>query len=166
MLSAMRPHAYATLPLPEAPELDAALTYVVMGWPVIDPLSRYRLALEGKLWSLTRDVNDFAERHLAYFGDEAGMKEANPQLMVERGETVVLPPALIIQGAADEQITRMMAENFVESYSLAGGFIELGKYPAAPHGFLRNGGPNAQRGLAQIKSFIARRLDELRAPTD
>jgi hypothetical protein len=52
----------------------------------------------------------------------------------------------------------MMAEDFVEKYSLAGGVIEMGKYPGTPHGFLRDPGPMSDRALALIKSFIARQL--------
>lgn len=152
MLSAMRPDEYAAIPLQEAPDLDARLAYVIMGWPVIDPLARYRLAQE-------RGNQELQARHLAYFGDEAGMIEASPPHILRRGEAVVLPPALIVQGAADESLTRMMAEDFVEAYSLAGGVIELGKYPGAPHGFLREPGPNSDRAMALIKSFIARQLE-------
>ena len=54
----------------------------------------------------------------------------------------------------------MKAEDFCEAYSLAGGVIELAKYPGEPHGFLRNGGPMTNRALALIKSFIARQLVE------
>jgi acetyl esterase len=151
MLSAMRPNQYASLPLPEAPELDASLAYVIMGWPVIDPLSRYRLAE-------SRGNEQLMQNHRAYFSDEAGMVEASPPHILQRGEQVELPPTLLVQGAADEALTRMMAEEFVEAYSLAGGVIELAKYPGEPHGFLRQPGPNSDRALALIKSFIARQL--------
>ena len=151
MLSAMRPSAYGDLPLPEALQLDGGLAYVIMGWPVIDPLSRYR-------FSQRLERQDMIDQHLSYFGDLATMDEANPQRLLERGEAVQLPPALLIQGAADARITRMMAETFVETYSLAGGVIELGKYPGEPHSFLRGGSPNAVRAFAQLKSFIARQL--------
>jgi acetyl esterase/lipase len=45
VLSALRPrHApYATLPLPNHPEIDARLAYVIAAWPVICPLYRFRL---------------------------------------------------------------------------------------------------------------------------
>lgn len=151
MLSAMRPRHYATFPLAEAPETDASLAYVVMGWPVIDPLARYRLAQ-------SRENEQLIANHIAYFDDEDGMIEASPPHILQRGEAVATPPALLVQGAADESLPRMMAEEFVEAYSLAGGVIELGKYPATPHGFLREPGPNTDRALALIKSFIARQL--------
>ena len=47
MLVAMRPHdpRYAAIPLPAgSPALDASVRCVVMSWPVINPLSRYRHA--------------------------------------------------------------------------------------------------------------------------
>ena len=43
-LSGIRPRdaRYAALPLPGHPEIDASLSYVIAGWPVIDPLYRYQ----------------------------------------------------------------------------------------------------------------------------
>jgi acetyl esterase len=151
MLSAMRPNQYASIPLDAASNVDARLAYVIMGWPVIDPLSRHKLAE-------SRSNQDLMNRHLAYFGDEQGMIDNSPPHILKRGEPVETPPALLVQGAADEALTRMMAEDFVEAYSLGGGVIELGKYPEAPHGFLRQPGPNSERAMALIKSFIARQL--------
>jgi len=151
MLAAMKHQEYATLPLPEASGLDGSLAYVIMGWPVIDPLARYKLAE-------SRNNEDLMANHIRYFSSEDGMIEASPPHILQRGEAVETPPALLVQGAQDESLTRMMAEEFVEAYSLAGGVIELGKYPGEPHGFLRQGGPQVQRAIAHIKSFIARQL--------
>jgi acetyl esterase/lipase len=163
MLSAMRPTdpRYAAIPLPEAPELDASVAYVIMTWPVIDPLARHKRALAGEITPLTGTAETIAQEHIAYFGDEAAMVEANPQLMLERGERMELPPALIVQGAADEQLAPMMAERFLNAYSAAGGVIELAMYPGEPHGFIRSNpdGPNTRRALNLIKSFIARQLN-------
>ncbi len=152
MLSGMRPQKYATLPLTEAPNLDATLAYVIMGWPVIDPLARHKLA-EG------RGDQNLMDNHLRYFGSEEGMVEASPPHIARSGEAISTPPALLVQGSADEALTRMMAEDFVEAYSIAGGLIELGKYPGSPHGFLREPGRNSDLALAQIKGFIARQVN-------
>jgi acetyl esterase/lipase len=151
MLAAMKHAEYATIPLAEAAGHDGSLAYVIMGWPVIDPLARYKLAQ-------SRNNEELMANHLRYFGSEQGMVEASPPHILERGERISTPPALLVQGAADEGLTRMMAEDFVENYSLGGGIIELGKYPGEPHGFLRNPGPMSDRALALIKSFIARQL--------
>ncbi|HTD79196.1 MAG TPA: alpha/beta hydrolase, partial [Chloroflexota bacterium] len=74
MLSAMRPYdqRYAALPLDSDPPADASLAYVMMGWPVLDPHARYLHAGE-------RGRQDLIESHHRYFGDEATMREANPQ---------------------------------------------------------------------------------------
>ena len=151
MLHAMRPGYYGDIPLEGAADVDARMAYVIMGWPVIDPLARYRLAQE-------RNNEELQGRHNAYFGDEAGMQEASPPHMIERGEAVETPPALLLQGAGDESLPRMMAERFIELYSLAGGLIEAGKYPGEPHGFMRNDTPNTRAAFALAKSFIARHL--------
>jgi acetyl esterase len=151
MLGAMRPQEYATIPLAEAPQLDARVAYVIMTAPVIDPLARYEMA---------RDAGNEGtmKRHLEYFGDEARQIALSPTRMLERGEPAQLPPVLIVQGGADEGVPRMMAERFVEVYNLAGGMIELGKYPGEPHAFMQNVGPNTLRARAQIQHFIARIL--------
>src|SRR4051794_4669001 len=105
MLSAMRPEQYADIPLDGS--ADARLAYVIMGWPVIDPLARYRLAQ-------SRNNEELMGRHMAYFGSEAGMEEASPPHMLERGETVETPPVLLLQGSDDQSLPRMMAERFIE----------------------------------------------------
>jgi acetyl esterase/lipase len=153
MLAAMKHAEYDALPLPGADAVDGSLAYVIMGWPVIDPLARFNLAIE-------RGNVELQKNHLAYFESEQGMIDASPPHIVRSGAAVATPPALLVQGANDESLTRMMAEDFVEAYSLAGGVIEMGKYPGEPHGFLRNGGPMTNRALALIKSFIARQLVE------
>jgi acetyl esterase len=118
---------------------------------VIDPYSRY-------LFARAIGREDLMESGRLYFGDEAAMREANPQLILERGEKVELPPALIVQGAADLQLTPGMPERFAEAYGAAGGVIELGKYPGAPHGFAREDTANTAMAIAQIKSFIQRQV--------
>ena len=158
MLAAMRPNdpRYASVPLTEAPDVDASVAYVVMGWPVIDPLSRYRYAK-----GLGRQ--EMVENHHRYWGDEAAMEEGNPQLVLERGEAVELPPALLVQGADDDVLTPGMAEKFAGTYGRAGGTIELALYPNAGHGYMRDPGPNTDRSLGAIQAFIARQLQGLSA---
>lgn len=160
LLSAMRPRdaRYAGLEAPALPGVghDASLAYLVMGWVPIDPLDRFRKGPES-LKAPTR----------RYFVDEAGMREANPQLILERGEPVALPPVLLLQGATDREINAGVPERFVEHYAAAGGLVEYAKFPNAGHAFMRRPGRNTDRALALIKSFIARRLlDGDAAPLD
>ena len=153
MLSAMRPHdpRYAALPLAEAAEVDASLAYVIACWPVLDPYARYFFAQEtgrDRLVNLTDQ----------YFQTLDAMQEGNPQLILERGEPVELPPALIVIGSDDGNLPPTLAERFVTAYCAAGGVIELAKFPGAPHEFALSPGPFTARALDAMKSFIARQL--------
>ena len=105
MLAAMRPNdpRYAAIPLPSgSPAVDGTLRAVAMLWPVINPLSRYRHALRARdsatppAW-----VGNIPQRHDQYWKTEANMAEGNPMLILERGEKVLMPPAIWIQGRPD-----------------------------------------------------------------
>ena len=138
MLAAMRPHdsRYAAIPLPAgSPAVDATVRSVAMLWPVINPLSRYRNAIRlhaspnPPAWT-----NNMKERHDLYWGTEANMAEGNPMLALERGEKVLTPPALWVQGRPDpvhdyhdpdSAFPGNEPERFVTNYRKAGGTIEL-----------------------------------------
>ena len=164
MLSAMRPRdpRYAALPAPPpppslggqggaAPDADATLAYILALWPILDPYARYFFAQETSRAELV-------SRTEGYFLTEEAMQEGNPQLILDRGEAVELPPTLIIQGTADTNLTMAMTERFVAAYRAAGGAIELEKFPDMPHGFGNTPGPDADRALALMKAFVARQL--------
>ena len=104
MLSAMRPNdkRYAAIASPGGAAVDATVKAVVMQWPVINPLSRYRNAVRLKdLGNPPAWVGDIPSRHDLYWKTEAAMEEGNPLLILERGEKVALPPTLWIQGRPD-----------------------------------------------------------------
>jgi acetyl esterase/lipase len=153
MLSAMRPRdpRYASIPLDGHPDLDASLAYVMMGWPVLDPHARY-------LHARGQGKSELLESHHRWFGDEATMREANPQHILERGEQVDLPPALIFQGAEDDVVAPRTAERFVEAYGHAGGIIELAMFPGVGHGYAREGGANMFRTTDVLNCFVDRQL--------
>ncbi len=80
MLVAMRPNdpRYAAIPLPAGtPPQDASVRCVVMSWPVINPLSRYRHAKRqlaiGKDWA-----KPIIPRHDSYWTSEANMAGGQP----------------------------------------------------------------------------------------
>ena len=106
-----------------------------MTWPVINPLSRYHNALRGRAsanppaW-----IGDIPERHDTYWKTEANMAEGNPMLALERGEKLVTPPAIWVQGKPDpvhdyrdpeSPVAMNEPERFVLNYRKAGGEIEL-----------------------------------------
>ena len=138
MLVAMRPHdpRYAAIPLPAgAPAHDASVRCVVMSWPVINPLSRYRHAKRAAAGANPPAwPQGIIARQDSYWGSEAAMAEGNPMLALERGETVELPPAIWFQGQNDMMHDYKDAESdfpghepqrFVANYRKAGGEIEL-----------------------------------------
>ena len=171
MLSAMRPNdpRYAALPLPEAPELDARLAYVVAGWPVMDPYGRYlhaqatthadmATAPPGPFGSADELRQRILRAQLDYFGTPEAMREASPRLILERREAVELPPTLLLHGTADTNVPIAMAEEFAAAYRAAGGALELEVFRDAPHFFGLQGGPDADRALQVMTTFIARQL--------
>ena len=96
VLSALRPRhpSYSALPLPGRPEVNASLAYVIAGWPVIDPLYRFRYA---------KEINnqEHVKAHIEYWRTEEAMAEGSPQTIIERDEQVELPPILMLLKAND-----------------------------------------------------------------
>ena len=153
LLSAMRPRdpRYAVCPLPEAGDVTATLAYVIAAWPVIDPYARYLFARETGRAALV-------EASEAYFLTQEAMREGNPQLALERGEPVELPPTLIVQGTADDNVPLSVSERFVEAYRAAGGAVERELFSGMPHGFARTPGSESDCALEVMKAFVARQL--------
>ena len=141
MLAAMRPHdpRYAAIPLPAgSPAHDATVRCVVMSWPVINPLSRYRYAKRARpppirrtgrrhhrapgpsgtprpTWPrATRCSSSSAARRCAAAGDLVAGPRRHPARLQGRG--VELP--------GNEP------QRFVANYRKAGGDIELDYFEA------------------------------------
>jgi acetyl esterase/lipase len=138
MLVAMRPHdpRYAAIPLPGgAPAHDASVRCVVMSWPVINPFGRYRMAKrELAAPNPPEWPKSIVARQDAYWRSEAAMAEGNPLLALERGEKVMLPPAIWFQARGDilhdykdpeSDFPGNEPQRFVAAYRKAGGDIAL-----------------------------------------
>jgi acetyl esterase len=151
LLAAMRPDdpRYRTLPLAEAPEVDARVAFVISGWGVLDPLLRYGIAKEV-------GNQELVGNHDAYWGSEAAMSDGSPPAILERGESVHLPPALVFQGDADEWVPTAVARRLAAGWRKAGGVIELVLYPGQKHGFItgKPDAPYAAPAIANMKVFI------------
>ena len=150
LLNMLRPNEprYASHPLPG---IDAGLAFAIACWPVADPLARYRAVGE-------RGNDRLVEAHRQFWPSEEAMAEGSPQLILERGEPVDKPPALIMQGTADDNLTPDMAANFAAAYSRAGGSISFHEFPGQPHAFIPRdpAAPDALRALALITDFVHR----------
>src|SRR5438270_121751 len=138
MLVAMRPHdpRYAAIALPAgSPAHDASVRCVIMSWPVINPLSRYRHAKRALGGANPPEwPKSIIGRQDSYWRSEAAMEEGNPLLALERGEKVQTPPAVWFQGRedmlhdykdADSSFDGNEPQRFVANYRKAGGTIAL-----------------------------------------
>jgi acetyl esterase len=171
MLVAMRPHdpRYAAIALPAgSPALDASVPCTVLSWPVINPLSRYRLAKRLQAGANPPEwPNSIIPRHDKYWRSEANMAEANPMLALERGEKVLTPPALWIQARgdtvhdykdADSDFPGNEPQRFVANYRKAGGeitldYIEMERH----HGHSPDLSKNAD-SFARMVEFVERHI--------
>jgi acetyl esterase/lipase len=154
MLLGMRPHdpRYSALPLSGgAAPIDATVSGVIMGAPVIDPLGRYRYAkgLKESGKSYPEFVDLVLPLHDKYWKTEEAMAEGNPVMALERGESVELPPVLYIQDTRDIVHPRPQLERFVELYRKAGGRVDLELSEGASDAFAPRNPPAALRHLAR-----------------
>jgi len=151
LLAAMRPDdpRYAALPLPEAAQIDARVGFVISAWGVLDPLLRYHLAKQA-------GNAELVENHHAFWGDESAMSEGSPPAILDRGEKVALPPALVFGGDKDEWVPLETMRRLVNGWRKAGGKIELQLYPGAGHGFMtgKPDAPCARPAIERMQAFI------------
>ena len=150
LLSALRPNdsRYTVHP---ATGQDASLAFVMACWPVADPLKRYTV-------KKAAGVQRFVAAHAAFWPTEADMEDANPTLILTRGEATPLPPALVIQGTNDDNLTPDMTSGFASAYAAAGGKVTFESFPGQPHAFIPGNptSPDSQRGLSLMKDFVHR----------
>lgn len=151
LLSALKPRdpRYAALPFAEVPDEDASLPYLALCWPISDPLARYRMVKE-------KGNARLVDSHDAYWASEAEMAEGNPQAIVAAGEAAQLPPAILVQGLADDNVTPDMADRFSAAWKGKGGAIELHKFDGQPHTFIPRdpASDTSRRATELIRDFI------------
>ena len=153
MLSGMRPHdpRYTALPLAGAPGVDGTLAYVISCWGVLDPYGRYLMAQE-------KGNQELMANHERYFLTVDAMQESNIIHILQSGEKVELPPALLIQGTADVGVPQGMVENVASLYGAAGGDVELALFQDMPHGIAGWTATEVTNMIARMKTFIAQHL--------
>ncbi len=143
---------YAADPLPEAPDADASLRYVICHSGIVDPYARYQYA---------KGLADprLAQSSEGFFLTEDGMIEANPQRILGRGEPVTLPPLLVIQGDQDGNIPWQVPERFANTWRAKGGEVEWRLYRDSGHTFANGPGQDSDRAIEVMKRFIARQVN-------
>jgi acetyl esterase/lipase len=153
VLSALRPRhpSYSSLLLPNHPEINAGLAYVIAGWPVIDPVYRFRYA---------KEINnqEHIKAHYEYWRTEDAMAEGSPQTIVERDEQIELPPILMLLKANDKNHPLEMQERFIASYRKRGGPIEVHTFDGLPeHRMVPSPAqPETMRCMETMTAFIRR----------
>ncbi|MDX2155383.1 MAG: alpha/beta hydrolase [Hyphomicrobiaceae bacterium] len=167
MLAAMRPSdpRYGAVATTEVPKGDARVQCVVLCWPVIDPLGRYRYGKEaiasGKLADYPQQLPNVLPSHDKFWGSEAAMDEGSPPAILERGEAVEMPPVLYVQGDADRMHPRPHLDRFVDLYRGQGGALDLALYPGEVEGFVTRQAKseaNKAAATARIIDFVHRTL--------
>jgi acetyl esterase len=163
MLAAMRPRdkRYAAIPLAGNAATDARVAAVVMIWPVIDPLRRFHHAkrLQAAGGTYPEQIDRVIPLHTKFWGSEEAMEEGNPVGILDRGETVEMPPVLYVQGANDIVHPKADLERFVASYKKRGGEVDLALYDGEGGGFIRDPASKAApHAMQRILDFVHARL--------
>jgi acetyl esterase/lipase len=155
-LIAMKPREprWSSIPLPEAPNVDASVSYVIARSPISDPYTRFQQAEKMKR-------TEMMEKTKRYFVPWETIFEANPQQILERGEKVSLPPMFILQGALDDNVIPPIQEKFAATYRAAGGECQLEVFEGCGHMWVADPGPQTDRAHEMIKAFIAKQLRAL-----
>lgn len=152
-LLAMRPWdpRYRSIPLADAPDVDATVAWVATRSPPSNTIARYENAAR-------RQNETMIQSNRTFFSPWEAIHEGNPQEILERGEKVALVPLLIMQGALDDNVLPAMQETFVESYRAAGGQCDYRLFENATHEWVADPGPQTDKARTTVKEFVARQL--------
>jgi acetyl esterase len=162
LLVAVRPGfaAYAGTPIvrPDG-ALDAtagndAVAFVIAGYPVADPLARFRY-VQKRAGEPGFDASRFIASHHGYFTDEAAMAEASVTRIVASSEARALPPVWLAHPELDDNVPPEITEALVTAYGKAGGRLERVFFPGAKHGFLQQASADTSKALSLIREFIS-----------
>jgi acetyl esterase/lipase len=152
-LLGMRPRdpRYNAIPLPEARNVDATVSYIATRSPISDPVARFENAEKLKR-------ADMVKNHTTYFKPWEAIHESNPVEILQRREAVGLVPLLIMQGALDDNMLPAAQEKFVAAYKAAGGDCQYELFQGSEHEWVATPGPQTDRAREVVKAFIARQL--------
>ena len=146
----MRPHypAYSSVYLPGL-SADAKVKYVLAAWPVVDPYERYKYTKETQKTTLVELLE-------GYFLSTEALKADGLFQISQKSEKSHLPPTLVVQGTADENVQVPVTEQVVAAYEFADGIIELEMFTGMAHGFGSNPVPEKDRTVGLVKKFVSR----------
>ena len=150
----MRPRdpRYNAIPLAGATNIDASVAYIAMRSPVSNTFARFQNAEK-----LKRDA--MVTNNTTFFVPWDTIHESNPQEILDRRETIVKVPFLIMQGALDDNVLPAVQQKFVESYKAAGGIVQYQVFEGSEHEWVATPGPQTDRAREMVKAFIAQRVN-------
>lgn len=157
-LLGMRPRdpRYNAIPLqtpPGTPSIDATVAYIATRSPISDPYARFQNAEKLQRAAMIKSTKTWFQPWETIF-------EANPQQILDRHETVTLPPLLVMQGALDDNVLPAIQEKFAASYRAAGGAIRFEVFEGCEHEWIAKPGPQTDRAHEMVKAFIAAQLQQ------
>jgi acetyl esterase/lipase len=152
-LLALRPGdpRYNSIPLAEAPTIDAIVAWAAMRSPISNTFARYENAER-------RHNEAMVKNNKVFFSPWETIHESNPQEILERGEKVTLVPLLIMQGALDDNVLPEMQEKFARTYRAAGGACDYRLFENSVHEWVAEPGPQTDKAREVAKAFIAGQL--------
>ena len=152
-LLAMRPGdpRYTSIPLADAPGVDATVAWVAMRSPISNTFARYENAERRRNEAMMKN-------NKVFFSPWQAIHESNPQEILERAEKVTLPPLLIMQGALDDNVLPEMQEKFAKTYRAAGGACDYRLFENSVHEWVAEPGPQTDKARDVVKEFVARQL--------
>jgi acetyl esterase/lipase len=152
-LLGMKPNEprYNAIDQPGAPGINSRVAYIATRSPISDPFARFKQAEKMKRDHMIKNSTTF-------FNPWETIHEANPQEMLDRGEKVEMPPMLIMQGGADDNVIPAIQEKFSETYRAKGGDCEMTVFANCSHEWIAHPGPDTDRAHVMLKTFIAKQL--------
>ena len=161
VLAAIKPDdaRYAAVPLDGGAGIDARVRHVVTLWPVICPLSRYRIVgrrvAEGRgderQAGLLRD-------QLEYWLTEEAMEEGSANFIVQRDDEIHTPEILYLQHPDDPVHPRENMESFIAGYRKRGGAVHQVLFEGDSYDAIRSdpSSAGARDSVRRIVDFIHR----------
>jgi acetyl esterase/lipase len=150
----------------EPQPMSASVSCVAALWPPVDPLARYRFALE----RLDSGPPELRERYASlvkgstgYFGSEPVMAQASIARIVEAGEARALPPLWICYPSEDTNVPRPIVDHLRDAWAGAGGQVQMTVYEGELHGFGHRPGPASGAFIEELSAFLLRHLGSVPA---
>jgi acetyl esterase/lipase len=130
-------------------DIDASVDYVIALWTPADPIARYRYAQRANLQNLMNGG-------VAYFGDEASMRDASTTRIVAEGNGP-LPALLLVQAGRDGNVPAEITTDLLHAYQQRDGAVELAYFPTAAHAFGHRDSADTQEMLRIVIDFAKRK---------